>query len=144
MQRLARRMKLSETAFLLPPTTPEAGCRVRIFTLARELSFAWHLTLGSCHAWLTGSGKSRRPDSIIQECAAGHVRVRRSNNGLVFAAPPLRSWPVDDAFVGEPASVSGIDRDRIVDTRWADNGPGRVVVLLRDAAAVPAVEQAGA
>ncbi len=141
MQQIARWMNLSETAFLLPPTTPEADYRVRIFTLARELPFAGHPTLGSCHAWLTGGGRPRRPDLIIQECAAGLVQVRRGSGGLAFAAPPLlRSGPVDDVFVGELAAVLGIARDRIVDTQWVDNGPGWVGVLLQDAATVLALE----
>ena len=38
---------LSETSFLLQPTTREADYRVRIFTPQRELPFAGHPTLGS-------------------------------------------------------------------------------------------------
>src|SRR5690606_6947489 len=52
MQRFAQWTNLSETTFLLPPTVPEANYRVRIFTPTRELPFAGHPTLGSCHAWL--------------------------------------------------------------------------------------------
>lgn len=47
MQALARQLNLSETTFLLPPTTPAAQARVRIFTPRYELSFAGHPTLGS-------------------------------------------------------------------------------------------------
>jgi len=50
MQRITRWLNLSETTFLLPPTEALADYRVRIFTLARELSFAGHPTLGTCHA----------------------------------------------------------------------------------------------
>ena len=50
MQRLTRWFNLSETTFLLPPTSPEADYRIRIFTLEREMPFAGHPTLGSCHA----------------------------------------------------------------------------------------------
>jgi PhzF family phenazine biosynthesis protein len=39
---------LSETTFLLRPTSPLADYRVRIFTSQRELPFAGHPTLGSC------------------------------------------------------------------------------------------------
>ncbi|MFJ3168789.1 PhzF family phenazine biosynthesis protein [Serratia marcescens] len=54
MQRLTRWFNLSETAFLLPPMHLQADYRVRIFTLDREMPFAGHPTLGSCHAWLSG------------------------------------------------------------------------------------------
>lgn len=141
MQDFARWMNLSETAFLLPPADPGADYRVRIFTLARELPFAGHPTLGSCHAWLTAGGEPRQPGSIVQECAAGLVPIRQDDDGLAFAAPPLvRSGPVDEAFVGELATVLGIDRAAIVDAQWVDNGPGWVAVLLEDAAAVLAIK----
>ena len=57
MAAFARWTNLSETSFLLPPAHAEADYKVRIFTPERELPFAGHPTLGSCHAWLSG----RRP-----------------------------------------------------------------------------------
>ena len=141
MQQFARWMNLSETAFLLPPTRPEADYLVRIFTLARELPFAGHPTLGTCHAWLSAGGEPRQPGLIVQECATGLVPIRRDVGGLAFAAPPLiRSGPVDEVFVAELASILRLDRSQIVDTEWVDNGPGWVGVLLEDAEAVLRVE----
>ena len=141
MQHFARWMNLSETAFLLPPTHPEADYRVRIFTLARELPFAGHPTLGTCHAWLSAGGEPRQPGLIVQECAAGLVPIRRDEGGLAFAAPPLiRSGPVDEVFVDELATILRIDRRQMVDTQWVDNGPGWVGVLLEDADAVLRIE----
>jgi PhzF family phenazine biosynthesis protein len=141
MQDFARWTDLAETTFLLPPTTPEADYLVRIFTPTRELPFAGHPTLGSCHAWLTGGGRPARPDDIVQECGAGPVRIRRTDDGLAFAAPALiRSGPVEETFVDQLAEVLGIDRSRIVDSQWADNGPGWVAVLLEDAQTVLELE----
>jgi PhzF family phenazine biosynthesis protein len=141
MQAFSRWTNLSETTFLLPPTMPEADYRVRIFTLARELPFAGHPTLGSCHAWLSAGGVPRDPGRIVQECGAGLVPIRRGEHGLAFAAPPLiRTGPVDEALVARLAEVLGIGRREIVDAQWADNGPGWVAVLLKDADAVLAVE----
>ncbi|WP_018717829.1 PhzF family phenazine biosynthesis protein [Arhodomonas aquaeolei] len=141
MQDFTRWMNLSETAFILPPTTDEADYRVRIFTLSHELPFAGHPTLGSCHAWLAAGGEPRDPGRIVQECGAGLVPIRREAGRLAFAAPPLvRSGPVDEARVAEFAGVLGIGREEIVDVRWVDNGPGWVGILLADADAVLAVE----
>jgi PhzF family phenazine biosynthesis protein len=141
MQRFSSWTNLSEATFILPPTSPQADYRVRIFTLARELPFAGHPTLGSCHAWLQAGGTPRDPGVIVQECGAGLVPIRRGEHGLAFAAPPLlRTGPVDDAFVAQLAEVLGIDRGEIVDTQWADNGPGWVAVLLRDAERVLSLE----
>ena len=141
MLRVTRWLNLSETTFLLPPTTDAADYRVRIFTLARELPFAGHPTLGSCHAWLTAGGTPRRSDAIVQECLAGLIPIRRDADRLAFAAPPLlRSGSVDGELVAHLASVLRIRRDRIVEAQWVDNGPGWVGILLKDAATVLAIE----
>jgi PhzF family phenazine biosynthesis protein len=140
MQRITRWLNLSETAFLLPPTIVAADYRVRIFTLEREIPFAGHPTLGSCHAWLTAGGQPDHAAEIIQECAAGLVPIRRNETNLAFAAPPLiRSGQVDQAKIQEIADFLRIDRSSIVDAQWADNGPGWVVVLLESAEAVLAL-----
>jgi len=44
MQTFAAWTNLSETTFLLAPTTPGADYRLRIFTPHRELPFAGHLS----------------------------------------------------------------------------------------------------
>ena len=150
MQRFAHWTNLSETTFLLPPTDPDADYRVRIFTTAsataarstpiRELPFAGHPTLGTCHAWLSQSGTSTRGDVVMQECGAGLVRVRRTAERLAFAAPPLiRSGPVEESVVEHIASVLRIHGADIVDSQWVDNGPGWVAALLPSADAVLAL-----
>jgi len=141
MQAIARWTNLSETTFLLPPESSEADYRVRIFSLVGELPFAGHPTLGSCHAWLTAGGEPREPTTVVQECGTGLVPIRRTDTGLAFAAPALlRSGDVAEPFVDELAVVLGIERDEIVAAQWADNGPGWVAVLLKDADAVLEVE----
>ena len=143
MVQLTRWTNLSEATFLLPPTLPEADYRVRIFTLAGELPFAGHPTLGSCHAWLTAGGRPRSADRIVQECGVGLVPLRRREGVLYFAAPPLiRSGPLEDELLSYLARGLGLRREEIVDAAWVDNGPGWVGLLLRDAEAVLAVEPA--
>jgi PhzF family phenazine biosynthesis protein len=140
MRQFANWTNLSETTFVLPPTEPGADYRVRIFTPAAELPFAGHPTLGTCHAWLTAGGTPRQPDVIVQECGAGLVTLRRTPDGLAFAAPPvLRDGPVDAGLLAHIADVLRVDRSAIVDASWADNGPGWVAVLLASADAVLAV-----
>lgn len=142
MQKLTRWMNLSESAFLLPPTHPEADYRIRIFTLARELPFAGHPTLGSCHTWLATGGSPRHGDRVVQETATGLVEIRTTDGGnLSFAAPPLlRSGPVDADLVQQLSAVLGVEPHEIVDCRWIDNGPGWVGVMLTDAEDVLSVE----
>jgi PhzF family phenazine biosynthesis protein len=141
MQRIARWLNLSETTFLLPPTEPGADYRVRIFTLAHELPFAGHPTLGSCHAWIEAGGQPQRGDVIVQECGAGLIEIRRDGGKLAFAAPPLiRGGPPTEAEISAAAEVLQVERGAIVDARWADNGPGWLAVMLDSAEAVLAVE----
>jgi len=136
MQRVAHWTNLSETTFVLPPTTPAADYRVRIFTPSEELPFAGHPTIGTCHAWLARNPQ-HAGDTVVQECEAGLITLRRSGDRLAFAAPPLlRDEPVEEELQARIARVLGLDRAAIRDARWVDNGPGWVAVLLDDAKTV--------
>ncbi|MEO7688647.1 MAG: PhzF family phenazine biosynthesis protein [Sphingomonas sp.] len=140
MQRITRWLNLSETTFLLPPTHADADYRVRIFTLAHELPFAGHPTLGTCHAWLEAGGRPKRDGMVVQECGAGLIEIRRGE-ALAFAAPPLiRSGEPTEAEIAEIVAVLRIERDAIVAAQWVDNGPGWIAVLLASAEDVLAVE----
>ena len=139
MARFARWTNLSETTFLLSPTQPGADYRLRIWTPAGELPFAGHPTIGSAHAWLEAGGTPATGGEVVQECAAGLVRLRRAGR-LAFAAPPLvRSGPVDATDRAAIARALRICEDEIVDAGWVDNGPGWVAVLRTDAEAVLAL-----
>jgi PhzF family phenazine biosynthesis protein len=141
MGRFARWTNLSETTFLVTPTTPEADYRVRIWTPKGELPFAGHPTLGSCHAWLQSGRTPHAPDVIVQECGLGLVEILRSPNGeLAFAAPPfIRFGEVDEAEIVETARQLRIPRSSILDAHWVDNGPGWLAVMLSSAEAVLAL-----
>ena len=138
MHRVANWTNLSETTFVLPPTNPSADYRVRIFTPSEELPFAGHPTIGTCHAWLAATAHGG--DTVVQECEAGLITLRRTGDRLAFAAPPLlRDEPVDEELHARIARILGVDRSAIRDTRWVDNGPGWVAALLDDAKTVLAV-----
>ena len=139
MQALARWTNLSETSFLLQPTDPAADYRVRIFTPSRELPFAGHPTLGSCHAWLAAGGQARAA-TVVQQCGVGLVRIRRDGPQLAFAAPPLRrSGAVDDDVLAHMARALRIDPGAVRASQWVDNGPGWVAVMLASRDAVLAL-----
>ena len=141
MQTFAKWTNLSETTFLFPPTHASADYRVRIFTPTEELPFAGHPTLGSAHAWLTNGGVPKDGNTIVQDCKVGLIGVRREENSLSFAAPPLlRSGPIDNAVLHEAAESLGISRDAIIDAAWIDNGPGWMGILLASADEVLAVQ----
>jgi trans-2,3-dihydro-3-hydroxyanthranilate isomerase len=75
MQAVAQEMNLSETTFVLPRSPEierERGVRVRIFTVAEELPFAGHPTLGTAFALRGKSGANE----IALELNVGKVPVR--------------------------------------------------------------------
>ena len=131
MQKFANWTALSETTFLLPPTDAQADYRVRIFTPSRELPFAGHPTLGTCHAWLAAGGKPRSANEIVQQCGVGLVRVQRAGDRLAFAAPPLkRSGTPDAATLADIARSLRIAPGSIRAAQWVSNGPEWVAVLV--------------
>lgn len=130
MKAIANWTNLSETTFLLKPQDPSADYRVRIFTPARELPFAGHPTLGTCHVFLA-LGNTPKATHVVQECGAGLVRIKRDGARLAFAAPPLmRSGEVAPDMVAQIARSLDITTDKIKAAQWIDNGPGWVAVLL--------------
>ncbi|WP_157268811.1 PhzF family phenazine biosynthesis protein [Azohydromonas aeria] len=139
MQRFTDWTNLSEATFVLPPTMPGADYALRIFCPGRELPFAGHPTLGSCHAWLAAGGQPKGAD-IVQECGAGLVRIRRSGRQLAFAAPALRrSGALDEADVQHLCRGLGLSRADVAAHAWCDNGPGWRALLLKSAEAVLAL-----
>ena len=141
MAAFARWTNLSETTFLLRPTTPAADYRVRIFTPHRELPFAGHPTLGSCHAWLAAGGVPQTAGEVVQQCAAGLIRIRRGAERLAFAAPPcVRTGPLEPELLARIAAALSIPAAQVLGHQWVDNGPGWSAVLLGSAEKVLAVQ----
>jgi PhzF family phenazine biosynthesis protein len=140
MAAFARWTNLSETTFLLTPTTDEADYRLRIFTPGQELPFAGHPTIGSAHAWLEAGGVPRTEGTLVQECGAGLVQLRRGER-LAFAGPPfIRSGEVSEEDRERIVRALRIEPSQVRDLEWIDNGPGWVGVLLDSAEEVLALE----
>src|SRR5688500_10772055 len=130
MRAFARWTNLSETTFLLEPTDPAADYRLRIFTPGGELPFAGHPTLGSAHAWLEAGGAPARDGTVVQECGAGLVELRREER-LSFEAPPLlRSGAVDEPDLAAVGRALRVDVSAFLGSAWVDNGPGWVGIRL--------------
>jgi PhzF family phenazine biosynthesis protein len=81
MQRIAAWTNLSETTFVLRPSSPEADYLLRIFTPHRELPFAGHPTVGSAHAVLEGGLVDITTTSLKQECGAGILPLTVEGSG---------------------------------------------------------------
>jgi trans-2,3-dihydro-3-hydroxyanthranilate isomerase len=129
MQALAREMNLSETTFILPrdpATEAREGKKVRIFTVAEELPFAGHPTLGTAlHLYASESvPNSNDSAQITLDLRAGKIPVRFTANsknggrnrvdGQVFGEMRQRDPEFGVAFSREEvARVLGIAPDDI-------------------------------
>ncbi|MEO6800998.1 MAG: PhzF family phenazine biosynthesis protein [Rhodanobacter sp.] len=142
MQRIARWTNLSETAFLLPPTEPQADYRVRIFTPRQELPFAGHPSVGSAYAAIESGRIDPDKTMLIQQCAAGLLPVRVSGQGpariIHVQAPPARLAQVDDALRAPLAHALHVELapDQ---ASHVDNGPHWILCNLHEAATVRAL-----
>ena len=87
MQQVASWTNLSETTFVLPPTAPAADYRATYLHPLVRAPFRRSPDARARHMLLWPLA-ARPRDSVVQECAAGLVTVRRSEAGLAFAAPP--------------------------------------------------------
>jgi len=86
MQAIAKELHLSETTFVLPPSSAAADHRVRIFTPDAELPFAGHPTLGT--AFVLAEGKD---GSMRLEEGVGVIRVTLTE-GFVQMEQPLPAF----------------------------------------------------
>ena len=96
LQAIAREMNLSETAFLLPPTSGDADLKVRWFTPASEIDLCGHATVATFHAAVE-SGRLD-PGAYRMECRSGilPLEVRREGAGSAIVTMGL---PVPDLRV---------------------------------------------
>lgn len=98
MQAIAREMNLSETTFVLPPESPDADYRVRIFTPASELPFAGHPTLGTAHVLLELGRVRPTEGRLHQQTLAGIQAIEVEDAGeegplLTMTVPPPKVGP---------------------------------------------------
>jgi trans-2,3-dihydro-3-hydroxyanthranilate isomerase len=77
MQAIAGEFNLSETVFILPPSTPSTAAKLRIFTPLSELAFAGHPTLGAAYVLSAGLPAGR---SFVLEENVGLVPIEQDTD----------------------------------------------------------------
>lgn len=138
MQDIAREMNLSETVFVLPPSSDEADVRIRIFTPGRELPFAGHPTLGS--AFVLGGPLQKIV--IRLETGSGVVPVELTRDGaeIVFGRmeQPIPPW---EAVANADAIMAavGVERSELPVERY-ELGPGHTYIALESPERVAALK----
>ncbi len=130
MQALAREMNLSETTFILPrdpAIEAQEGKKVRIFTVAEELPFAGHPTLGTAlYIYASRAAPvSEQSAEVTLDLKAGKIPVRftpdsenagrKRVDGRVFGEMRQRDPEFGISFSREEvARVIGIGADEIL------------------------------
>jgi trans-2,3-dihydro-3-hydroxyanthranilate isomerase len=112
MQALARETNLSETTFVLPRAPEierEHGVQVRIFTVAEELQFAGHPTLGTASWLYWHHARLKGAEEIILDLRVGPIPVR-------FSEPRAEEHGVFGTMKqNDPVFGSIHDRDALAD-----------------------------
>lgn len=141
MQALAREMNLSETTFVLPrdPTVErERGVRVRIFTVAEEMPFAGHPTLGTAFVLRGASGAKE----IALDLDVGKIPVRFEDApgeppfGEMTQVDPVFGERHDPAAVAKAAGLRLADLDPSLPIQTVSTGLAFAVVPLRSLEAI--------
>jgi PhzF family phenazine biosynthesis protein len=144
MMALTRQFNLSETTFVLPPSSPSssADARMRIFTPTHdpnlaEMRFAGHPTLGSAHVVrsLLGSGDNR----VSLELPAGLVPVQAEGDVWTLTAP-FEGQPIvhPEAMPAEEiAALVGLQADDLAGPPvWLDTGMEQFLIPVKSPAHV--------
>ncbi len=109
MQVLAREFNLSETVFVLPPSSSSATYRARIFTPNAELPFAGHPSVGAA---VTAVRRGlAEPGRLVQECGAGSLPIDVTDTGsaTLTGGEPTLGPPLDPAPLLSLVGLTGDD-----------------------------------
>jgi trans-2,3-dihydro-3-hydroxyanthranilate isomerase len=138
---IARETRLSETAFVRAPTPAGADYRNRIFTVAGELPFAGHPSLGTAVAVARRRGLAQT--QLIQQTGAGlqPVAVEADLAGTYGRASmlqePARFGPeVEAASALAAAGLTAADADPRLSPQVVSTGMANVIAPVADASAL--------
>ncbi len=144
MQRIAAWTNLSETTFLLPPSSNQADYRLRIFSPKQELPFAGHPTVGSAHAVIESGYAIPTDGKLRQECLAGILDLAVDETALgkeIFVqAPQPKITTMSGELTTALLEALGIVRSRRIEFLRIDLGVAWIVADLRDAGSVAALK----
>jgi trans-2,3-dihydro-3-hydroxyanthranilate isomerase len=139
MQRIARELNLTETAFVLPATGEDCAARVRIFTPARELAFAGHPTIGTAFVLLQEQVVPAGCSTFALEEEIGPISLRKEagERPLIWLrTPPIHEGRCFDSSLC--AMALGLEAQDLlpISPQLLSAGNPTVIVAARDKAAV--------
>jgi trans-2,3-dihydro-3-hydroxyanthranilate isomerase len=139
MLAFARETRLAETTFVQTATDGGADYRNRIFTIASEIPFAGHPSLGTAVA--VAAARGEREAKYVQETGAGlqPVDVRRENGAWTASMlqdPPVFGDEVNPSHVMAAVGLLTGDARRDLPPQVVSTGLPTLVSLVADDAAI--------
>lgn len=142
MQRIARELNNSETAFVLPADDEDHDVRVRFFTPQCEVPSCGHATLAAHYTRASVSGLG--PGTVVQKIGIGlqsvdlvrtdgDLRVFTTHQPIEFS-PPLASEPL--ALVLTALGLRPTDLDGHCPVQIVSTGHSKVVIGVRSSRAL--------
>src|SRR5436190_23156654 len=119
MQAIAREMNLSETTFILPRDPATEAHKVRIFTVAEELPFAGHPTLGTALHLRTASD-SKQSTEITLDLKAGKIPVRFMANSENAGRDRVDGQVFGEMRQRDPEFGPTLPRDKVASVLGSD------------------------
>jgi trans-2,3-dihydro-3-hydroxyanthranilate isomerase len=110
MQQIAREVNCSETAFISPPTHPQADLELRWFTPMRQVDLCGHATVAAMHTLVSLNSQYLRPQTILQT-RSGLLAVEVERNKADKAAliwltvPACQFQPIQAASLSAALGV---------------------------------------
>jgi trans-2,3-dihydro-3-hydroxyanthranilate isomerase len=131
MQAIAAEMNFSETTFVAPSPEADGGYRVRMFTPAREVSFAGHPILGT--AYLVRQRLAAAATDLVRlNLAVGQIAVSFDGETPWFRAPAMTLGRACEAGrIASSLNLSQGDIDDRSPVQEVSAGTAAILVPLR-------------
>jgi trans-2,3-dihydro-3-hydroxyanthranilate isomerase len=141
MQAIAREFNFSESTFVLPPESPGAVKRVRIFTPSFEMPFAGHPTIGTAfvldHEGYLQTGTAQTEAILDENIGPVVIRIERGSDtpGLIWMQHRLPQWGptfTDNAAVARMLGLEPDDLRADLPMQVVSTGVPYLMVGIRD------------
>jgi trans-2,3-dihydro-3-hydroxyanthranilate isomerase len=145
MQKIAREINLSETAFLFPAADKEYDFRVRFFTPSSEIDFCGHATIGLAWIMAMDYGWLQKALQIRLKTNSGTVPVEWSMKGnrlddvvMTQVAPKIKSINYDQKEICRIIGINPSDIDDKYPIRLAYTGNWHLIIPVKTNKAIDA------
>jgi len=143
MQKIARELNLSETAFLMPPTGKDNDFRVRYFTPSEEINFCGHATVGLSWIMALEYGWIKKGTQIKLETNIGMIPVEWAiKNGeldgviMTQVTPKIKDIEIQPDIISRLIGIQENDIDNRYPINLAYTGNWHLLVPVKTAKAI--------